>query len=195
MRFRFPQKSCWIVPEYENLAAAAKKFYVQERKESKLQKALDAAMKMISELKAKVTALTAELAEYKSVRSQLNNAELDRQNGLLRNNPPPSLRDVEKSVMRYLIPSKKIERSIARNKAGIRFSFLSLFFVYFIWEIFVVDKRRKMVILLIYQCWIGIIVLCLEHRTIMERRCQIAEQGGCRSTSQGHDNRTRSIDS
>ena len=46
--------------EYENLAAAAKKFYVQERKESKLQKALDTAMKIISELKAKVTALTAE---------------------------------------------------------------------------------------------------------------------------------------
>ena len=54
--------------EYENLAAAAKKFYVQERKESKLQKALDATMKMISELKAKVATLTAELAEYKSVR-------------------------------------------------------------------------------------------------------------------------------
>ena len=71
--------------EYENLAAAAKKFYVQERKESKLQKALEAAMKVISELKAKVAALTEELAEYKSVRSQLNNAELDRQNGLLRN--------------------------------------------------------------------------------------------------------------
>ena len=31
--------------EYENLAAAAKKFYVQECKESKLQKALDAALK------------------------------------------------------------------------------------------------------------------------------------------------------
>ena len=71
--------------EYENLAAVAKKFYVQERKESKLQKDLEAAMKVISELKAKVAALTEELAEYKSVRSQLNNAELDRQNGLLRN--------------------------------------------------------------------------------------------------------------
>ena len=71
--------------EYENLAAAAKKFYVQERKESKLQKALDTAMKIISELKAKVTALTAELAEYKSVRGQLNSAELERQNELLRN--------------------------------------------------------------------------------------------------------------
>ena len=71
--------------EYENLAAAAKKFYVQERKESKLQKALDAAMKMISVLKAKVTALTAELAEYKSVRGQLNAAGLEQQNELLRN--------------------------------------------------------------------------------------------------------------
>ena len=71
--------------EYENLAAAAKKFYVQERKESKLQKALDAAMKMISELKAKVVALTAELAEYKSVRGQLNTAGLEQQNELLMN--------------------------------------------------------------------------------------------------------------
>ena len=70
--------------EYENLAAAAKKFYVQERKESKLQKALDAAMKMISELKAKVTALTAELAEYKSIRGQLHTADLERENSELR---------------------------------------------------------------------------------------------------------------
>ena len=42
-------------------------------------------MKMISELKAMVAALTAELAEYKSVRGQLNTAELEQQNGLLRN--------------------------------------------------------------------------------------------------------------
>ncbi|MFR5932861.1 MAG: plasmid recombination protein, partial [Oscillospiraceae bacterium] len=68
-----------------NLAAAAKKFYVQERKESKLQKALDAAMKVISELKAKVAALTAELAENKSVRGQLSTTGLEQQNELLRN--------------------------------------------------------------------------------------------------------------
>lgn len=71
--------------EYENLAVAAKKFYVQERKESNLQKALEVAMKMISGLKAKVAALTAELAEYKSVRGQLNAAGLEQQNELLRN--------------------------------------------------------------------------------------------------------------
>lgn len=71
--------------EYENLAAAAKKFYIQDRKESKLQKALEAAMKMITKLKAKVAALTAELAEYKSVRGQLSTAGLEQQNELLRN--------------------------------------------------------------------------------------------------------------
>ena len=82
--------------EYESLATAAKKFYVQERKESKLQKALDAAMKMISELKAKVAALTAELAEYKSVRGQLHVAELEQENGDLRN----KLRSYEDTISR-----------------------------------------------------------------------------------------------
>lgn len=70
--------------EYENLAAAAKKFYVQERKESKLQKALEAALKMVNELKAKVTALTTELAEYKSVRGQLRTSDLEKENSELR---------------------------------------------------------------------------------------------------------------
>ena len=82
--------------EYENLAAAAKKFYVQERKESKLQKALDAALKMISELKAKVAALTAELAEYKSVRGQLHIADLEQENGDLRS----KLRSYENVISR-----------------------------------------------------------------------------------------------
>ena len=70
--------------EYENLAAAAKKFYVQECKESKLQKALDAAMKTISELKAKAATLTAELTECKSVRGQLRTLDLEKENRELR---------------------------------------------------------------------------------------------------------------
>ena len=41
-------------------------------------------MKMITELKAKVAALTAELAEYKSVRGQLRAADLEKENGNLR---------------------------------------------------------------------------------------------------------------
>lgn len=83
--------------EYENLAAAAKKFYVQESKESKLQKALDAAMKMISELKAKVASLTAELAEYKSVRGQLRTADLEKENGKLRS----KLRSYEDTISHH----------------------------------------------------------------------------------------------
>ena len=83
--------------EYENLAAVAKKFYVQERKESKLQKALDAAMKMISELKANVAALTAGLAEYKSVRGQLRTADLEKENSELRR----KLRKYEDVISRH----------------------------------------------------------------------------------------------
>ena len=41
-------------------------------------------MKMISELKAKVAALTAELAEYKSIRGQLHTADLERESSELR---------------------------------------------------------------------------------------------------------------
>ena len=97
--------------EYENLAAAAKKFYVQERKESKLQKALDAATKMISELKAKVAALTAELAEYKSVRGQLRTVDLEKENGDLRS----KLRSYENVISRNNLWSY-FSRDISKNK-------------------------------------------------------------------------------
>lgn len=70
--------------EYESLATAAKKYVAQEKKEWHLQKLLDAANKLISELKAKVTALTAELAEYKSVRGKLRTRELEQENEELR---------------------------------------------------------------------------------------------------------------
>lgn len=70
--------------EYESLAAAAKKYIAQEKKESKLQKALDAANKLIAELKAKVASLTRELSEYKSVRGKIRTAELEQENDNLR---------------------------------------------------------------------------------------------------------------
>ena len=70
--------------EYESLAAAAKKYITQEKKESKLQKALDAAHKVIASLEAKVVALTKELSEYKSVRNKLNTAGLEQENEALR---------------------------------------------------------------------------------------------------------------
>ena len=70
--------------EYENLAAAAKKYVIQEKKERHLQKMLDAANKLISELTSKVTALTAELVEYKSIRGKLHTNELEHENRKLR---------------------------------------------------------------------------------------------------------------
>ena len=70
--------------EYETLATAAKKYITQEKKESKLQKALDAANKLIAELKAKVASLTRELSEYKSARGKLQAAGLEQENEALR---------------------------------------------------------------------------------------------------------------
>lgn len=70
--------------EYESLAAAAKKYITQEKKEAKLQKALDAAHKIIAGLEAKVAALTKELFEYKSIHNKLNAAELQQENESLR---------------------------------------------------------------------------------------------------------------
>ena len=70
--------------EYKALATAAKKYITQEKRESELQKALDAAHKLISELKAQVASLTAELSKYKSVRSKLNSVSLEHENEELR---------------------------------------------------------------------------------------------------------------
>lgn len=70
--------------EYESLATAAKKYITQEKRESKLQIALAAANKLISELKAKIASLTAELSELKSVRGRLRTTELEQENAELR---------------------------------------------------------------------------------------------------------------
>lgn len=77
--------------DYETLSAAAKKYYAQEKKESKIQKLLDAANKKIDELKAvissrreQVASLTAELSKYKSVRNRLNSANLEKEHERLK---------------------------------------------------------------------------------------------------------------
>ncbi len=83
--------------EYESLATAAKKYVAQEKKERQLQKLLDTANKLISELKAKVAALTAELSEYKSVRGKLRTRELEKENDELRG----KLRSYENVIDRH----------------------------------------------------------------------------------------------
>ena len=71
-------------PEYESLAMAAKKYVTAAKKESKLQKALDAANRLIAKLKAEIAGLKQELSEYKSVRSKLRTPDLERENAELR---------------------------------------------------------------------------------------------------------------
>lgn len=63
---------------------AAKKYITQEKQESRLQKALDAANKLIAELKAQIASLTEELVKYKSIHLVLNPANLKRENEQLR---------------------------------------------------------------------------------------------------------------
>ena len=70
--------------EYESLATAAKKYVAVEKKESKLQKTLDAANRLIAKLKAEIAGLKQELSEYKSVRSKLRTPDLERENAELR---------------------------------------------------------------------------------------------------------------
>ena len=70
--------------DYDLLKSAANKYVVQEKKESKLQKALDKAKKMIADLTAELKAVKAELLEYQSVIGKLDRAGLERENVELR---------------------------------------------------------------------------------------------------------------
>ena len=70
--------------DFERLSTLAKKYVAAEKKESKLQKALDAANRLIAKLKAEIVGLKQELSEYKSVRSKLRTSDLERENAELR---------------------------------------------------------------------------------------------------------------
>ena len=70
--------------DFERLSTLAKKYITAEKKESKLQKALDAANRLIAKLKVEIAGLKQELSEYKSVRSKLRTPDLERENAELR---------------------------------------------------------------------------------------------------------------
>ena len=70
--------------DYESLAKAAKKYAASEKKESKLQKALDSANRLIAKLKAEIAGLKQEISAYKSVRSKLRTSDLERESAELR---------------------------------------------------------------------------------------------------------------
>ena len=102
--------------EYESLATAAKKYVAAEKKESKLQKALDAANKLIAKLKAEIDGLKQEISDYKSVRGKLRAAELERENTELRGKVR-SYEDViqRNNLWRFFHPHR--EKAVTRDEA------------------------------------------------------------------------------
>ena len=77
--------------DFDMVITAAKKHIIQEKKESAFKKALDAANRLIAELKktvadltGKLSATTKELSEYKSVRNKLSTANIEQENERLR---------------------------------------------------------------------------------------------------------------
>ena len=87
----FSSKVSLSQEDYKVLTTAAKKYVVQDKKERKLQKLLDAAEKIISELKVQISKLTSknsfltkELDEYRSIRGQLTQGKLKQENTELR---------------------------------------------------------------------------------------------------------------
>ncbi len=81
---------------FEKLAAMAKRLVIHEKKESKLQRALDAANAQIRRLTDEVSALKKELLSYKSVQGQLHRIDLERENAGLRR----KLEEYEETISR-----------------------------------------------------------------------------------------------
>ena len=84
MSIPFSSKVAVEREDFEHLSTLAKKYVAAEKKESKLQKALDAANRLIARLKEEIAGLKQELSEYKSVRSKLRTSDLERENAELR---------------------------------------------------------------------------------------------------------------
>lgn len=103
--------------DYTTLVTAAKKYVVQVKRESKLEKALAAAKETIAGLKAQIAELTKTVAslikqldEYRSVRGQLDKGKLQSENVELRkqNNMFKSI--IEQHGLAHLLGRKKEQR-------------------------------------------------------------------------------------
>lgn len=84
MSIPFSSKVAVEREDFEHLSTLAKKYITTEKKEFKLQRALDAANRLIAKLKAEIAGLKQELSEYKSVRSKLRTSDLEIENAELR---------------------------------------------------------------------------------------------------------------
>ena len=102
--------------DFDRLSTLAKKYVTAEKKESKLQKAVDAANKLIAKLKAEIDSLKQEISDYKSVHSKLRAAELERENTELRGKVR-SYEDViqRNNLWRFFHPLREI--AVTRDEA------------------------------------------------------------------------------
>ena len=101
--------------DFDRLSTLAKKYVTAEKKES-MQKALDAASKLIAKLKAEIDSLKQEISDYKSVHSKLRAAELERENTELRGKVR-SYEDViqRNNLWRFFHPHR--EKAVTRDEA------------------------------------------------------------------------------
>ena len=102
--------------DFDRISTLAKKYVTAEKKESKLQKAVDAANKLIAKLKAEIDSLKQEISDYKSVHSKLRAAELERENTELRGKVR-SYEDViqRNNLWRFFHPLR--EKAVTRDEA------------------------------------------------------------------------------
>lgn len=106
--------------DYQTLMTAAQKYMVQEKQEENLKKFLREAKKTISDLKAKIESLVAdlaatkdELAQYKSVRGQLRTADLEQENDRLHE----KIRTYEDVISRNNLWSYFHNKQIVKNNS------------------------------------------------------------------------------
>lgn len=100
--------------DYQTLVTAAKKYVVQVKRESKLEKALAAAEKTIAGLKQKISELTKTVAsltklldEYRSIRGQLDRGKLQSENTELRK---------QNNIFKSIIEQHGLGHLLGRNK-------------------------------------------------------------------------------
>lgn len=104
--------------DYKTLATAAKKYVAQEKKESKLQKLLDAANRKITQLEKKVSDLlksisdfTKQLDQYHSVRGQLSVGVLKQENEELRKQNQSFRAVIEQHGLGHLLGRKREQQN------------------------------------------------------------------------------------
>lgn len=101
---------------FEKLAAMAKRLVIHEKKESKLQRALDAANAQIRKLTEEVSALRKELLSYKSVQGQLRRIDLERENAGLRRKLEEYEETISRNGMGALFNRSRSEKPLQENE-------------------------------------------------------------------------------